>query len=81
MRQTNQSPPGLPADLESQLREISLRNDLWEIRINLDMWLSLLREPGPQAADLRLSCAQLVLRLAEKSCGTAGPPPSGRSGC
>ena len=53
-------------DLKKTIREIIIEGSICEIRLMLDMLVSVMNEPGPLAAAARASSVRTILEAAEE---------------
>ncbi len=53
-------------DLQSALRQIVIEGSVREIRLMLDMLLTVLNDPGPLAAAARASSVRTIMEAAEE---------------
>ncbi len=53
-------------ELKNTVRQIVIEGSIREIRLMLDMLLSIMNEPGPLAAAARASSVRLILKAAEE---------------
>ena len=52
--------------LRKTVREVSVQGNVLAIRALLDVLLSLINEPGAEAAAIRAACARSVMELVEE---------------